>query len=302
MTAPVEAPELRGRSVRGIYAGIVAATLLWSGAFIIGALAVDLADPIVVAAQRYVVAAAAFAVALTVLRAWTIPTWPVAGLIGLGAVFGVLIYNIGFFIGLEQSTVTRGTLIVATMPAWVILIDAALAWRAPPKQQVAGVALSFVGVAVLFWDGGGLGFNRGDLGFVVAPISWAIYSVFVRRTVADIPVFVATGYTVILGGAMLLAFTWITGRPGALSTRLFDMDILYLGVVATVVAFALWFKGIAVIGTARTSIFVNLVPIWGLVLAAVVLGEVINARILAALALVLAGVVIVQRSGLAKDR
>ncbi len=284
----------------GVYGGNVAATLMWSAAFIFGALAIKGADPIVVAAQRYVVAAIGFAVVLTAMRAWVMPSRRVAKLICVGAGIGVPIYNIGFFTGLELSTVARGTLIVATLPAWTILIDAVLTRRLPPGAQVAGVALSFAGVSVLFWGGDAARFNRGDLGFMVAPISWTIYSVFLRKAAAEIPVFVATGYSVIVGGGMLLALTWLTGRPGAISARLWDTDILYLGIVGTLVAFALWFRGIAMIGAARTSIFINLVPIWGLILATLVLGEVITGRILVALALVLAGVVIVQTTGLAK--
>lgn len=283
----------------GIYAGNVVTTMMWSVAFVVGALAVDTTDPIVVAAQRFVVAGIGFAVVFTVTRSWTIPSKQVLALIVSGAAFGIFIYNIGFFIGLERSTTTRGVLIVATMPAWAILLDALLAWRLPPARQILGVVLSFVGVGVLLGgavlDGARL--NSGDVGFIIAPISWVVYSVFLRKTGGQIPMFVATGYSVMLGSALLVLFTILTGRPGAISLDLLNLDILYMGIFATLVGFGLWFKGIATIGTARTSVFVNLVPIWGVGLAAAVLGENINLQVIAALVLVIAGVVIVQTSG-----
>ena len=295
--APAGTPAGAPRSAPwGIYAGNVAATMMWSAVFIVGSLAVDSTDPIVVAAQRFLVAGIAFAVVFSVQGSWVWPSWRVLGLVAAGAAFGIFIYNIGFFIGLERSTASRGVLIVATMPAWAILFDALLAWRVPPARQIIGVVLSFGGVGVLFGDAlvSGARLNSGDVGFIIAPISWVVYSVFLRNTKGEIPMFVATGYSVIIGGLFLAAFTMVTGRPGAISATLFHLDILYMAIFGTVVGFGLWFKGIATIGTARTSIFVNLVPIWGLALAALVLGEAIDLRVMASLVLVVAGVVIVQ--------
>ena len=280
----------------GIYAGNVAATVMWSVVFIVASLAVDTTDPVVVAAQRFLIAGMAFVLVFTVSRTWVLPSRRALWLVAAAAAFGIFIYNIGFFIGLERSTATRGVLIVATMPAWAILFDALLAWRLPPARQIIGVVLSFAGVGVLFGDAlvDGAGLNSGDIGFIIAPISWAIYSVFLRNTKGEIPIFVATGYSVIIGGILLAVFAVATGRPGTFSAGLVGLDVLYMGIFGTVVGFGLWFKGIATIGTARTSIFVNLVPIWGLALAAVVLGETIDLRVMAALVLVVAGVVIVQ--------
>jgi drug/metabolite transporter (DMT)-like permease len=107
----------------------------------------------------------------------------------------------------------------------------------------------------------------------------------------------ATTYAAMWGCAFLLvpaAFQWgdvewgLVGWKGALS-------VVYLGAIGTVLAFVWYYEGVQAIGPARTAVFTNLVPVFGVVLSAALLREPVLPSMVVGGAMVIAGVTLTNR-------
>ena len=110
---------------------------------------------------------------------------------------------------------------------------------------------------------------------VLAALSWAIYTVVLNRTRADLsPLATLMIVTVlalpplgIVGGYELIT------QPVGPVTSVVVLGLIYVGVLASVAAFMAWSIGIEGIGAARGSIFLNLIPVFTAVIAVLTLGE-----------------------------
>lgn len=262
------------------------------------------APPFHAAATRYVVSTVLLQ-AILAWKAWgprgsgRFPVPPSPGgwlhLLALGAV-GIALYNVAFFTGLRQTTAANASLIVAINP----LLTAALSalWLGEPFRpgQGAGFLLSLAGVAFVVSDGSwealrNLSFNRGDLLLLLAPLTWAVYSVHGKRVLAWCSPLEATAHASLFGTLLLLPMAAAEGgsmRIGAWGW----IAILQLAVLGTVVGFVWWYEGVRAIGAGRSALFVNLVPLFGILMAAAFLGEAIRWPHLAGGILVVGGVVL----------
>jgi drug/metabolite transporter (DMT)-like permease len=130
---------------------------------------------------------------------------------------------------------------------------------------------------------------------------WAVYSIETRRVImtALVSSSEVTGWALIFGSAMLLAVAVVTSDFGQQIGRMRAFDvaaILYMGVCGTVLAFLFWSRGIKSIGPARASIFINLVPIWGTVMSAVIMHSWPSSTTFAAIVLAMTGIITMQSS------
>ena len=143
------------------------------------------------------------------------------------------------------------------------------------------------------------GFNSGDLIAVLAVISWTIYSVGLRALPRDInPMGLLLGI-MIVGWIFLVPFyiyDFSTGER-ALLTAGDVAGVLYLGVFASVVAFAFFNFGVARLGANRANVFNYLAPIFAGILAVVFLGETLKWFHGASIVLIFGGIYLAQRAG-----
>lgn len=117
-----------------------------------------------------------------------------------------------------------------------------------------------------------------------------------KRALARYSASQATAYASIIGTILLLPVAAAAGLGDNLrATAPPDwIGILYMAMFGTVVAFVLWYRGVAALGPSRTSIFLNLVPVWGVTFAALFLGQSITPVQLGGMVAILAGVRVVQ--------
>ncbi|WP_438009351.1 DMT family transporter [Sorangium sp. So ce321] len=287
-----------------IYLQVVLATLLLSGVFVVGSSTVHRLDPTFVAAARFAIAAVIFPLLLTVSKRWEPASARGFKIISLCSVTGVLLYNVLFFFGLKYSTVTHGSAIIATAPVWTVLLARVFLKEPLTPQKLVGMVVSFLGVLYIVIAGRGGGVSAlgwrgttGDIAFLGAVVVWAAYSILGRKAVAIFSPLVATAYAVMLGAALLCAYALVrvdVPRQIALLDAGSAAGIGYMAAFGTVVAFVLWYRGIQQLGAGRTTIFLNLVPVWSFLLAAVFLGEAVTPALLAALGVVIVGVALVQ--------
>jgi drug/metabolite transporter (DMT)-like permease len=137
--------------------------------------------------------------------------------------------------------------------------------------------------------------NIGDIGFVIAAIAWAIYSLVLKRKALErIPTGALFFLIALAGGIMLLpcmAIELWRGEPFPVTARAWT-SIGAIVLFASILSFSSYQYGIKAVGPSVTSVFMYLLPIYGVALAAMFLGEELHAYHAAGLALVLAGIVL----------
>lgn len=130
-----------------------------------------------------------------------------------------------------------------------------------------------------------------------AATCWAVYTVLGRHALKGLTPIASTTYAALWGFVLLLAASFLTPQ-GAVQIAVSWQAVaamLYLGVFGTVVAFVLYYQGVKAIGPARTAVFNNLIPAFGVLLGTVLLGERLYISMIFGGALVIGGVALTNR-------
>ncbi len=229
--------------------------------------------------------------------------WRIIALLGF---LGMWICGGLVYVALQHTTAINATLIYTASPVLVVLLAALLARRALPVTQALGVALGVAGVFTVVLKGDPsallrLRFNAGDLGIVVAAISWAIYSLLLKRPAFErIPTTAAFFVIALAGGILLLpaaAFELALGAPFPTTARAWA-SIGGIVLFSSILSFGTYQYGVKTVGPSVTSVFMYLLPCYGVALAAIFLGEELHAYHAAGLALVMLGIVLATGQGL----
>ncbi len=218
-------------------------------------------------------------------------------------------YHVFFFIALKYTTAINSSIIGAMNPIVTIVIAALFLRNKIPAKQIAGILLSFFGV-ILTITGADvetlvqLDFNRGDLWMAAAVICWAAYGVFSKSKGAGIPPFWLTYYSFLVCTLILIPFV-IWEKPWQLLAQAPPqawIAVLYMSIFASVAGYMIQQIAIKQIGPSKTSIFINLVPVFSMVLATLILGEALAPIKLATAGIIILGVCICQLSGSADQK
>lgn len=284
---------------------LVCAVLFWSGNFIAGralgghvpavglnflrwALALAILVPLSLAEIRGSYRA--------FLRSWKY-------LLGLGLT-GVAAFHIFVYEALQDTTATNALLVLSTAPAVIMLLSrVTLGERIGPRQWW-GIMVSFAGALVLICHGDlaalrGLRLGSGELWMLAAVPTWSAYSVLLKHRPPALPQ--RSTLTVSTAVGLLWMGPLVACSPQVLHvawTPSIAAGLAYIGIGASVIAFLCWNRGVALVGPAQAGVYLNLMPVFGAVLAFAILGEALHPYHAAGAALVFSGVVLTQfRSG-----
>jgi len=288
-----------------LYLKLVATAVFWGGTFVAGRVLSREAPPFSAALLRFLVAAAILVPFLCLARGGfprlnRRQTVAVC-LLGLTGVFA---YNAFFFAGLKTVPASRASLIIANNPVLIALFSALVFRERLRAGQVAGIALSVCGaVAVISrGDPGTLlagGLHGGELYILGCVASWVAYSLIGKIALTDLPPLAAVTYACLIGAGLLAvpaSFEGVHRLVLHLSPAAWAC-ILYLGGLGTALGFIWYYQGIRAVGPSRTGVFINFVPVSGVLLAYLLLGETLDASLWAGAALVAGGVVLTNRAG-----
>ncbi|MGB7480375.1 MAG: DMT family transporter, partial [Burkholderiaceae bacterium] len=218
---------------------------------------------------------------------------------------GIFLYNFFFFAALGRMPAGRTALFVTLNPVATALALALFFGERLGARRWLGIALAFVGAVVIVargdlagaWRDVSQSLGAGELLMLCGVASWAAYTILGRHALKGLSPVAATTYAS-LWGLLLLAVGAAFELP-QLDVGRFDwqvlVSLLYLGVFGTVVAFIWYSEGIKAIGPARTSVFTNLVPVFGIALGALMLHETILISMIVGGVLVIAGVSLTNR-------
>jgi drug/metabolite transporter (DMT)-like permease len=258
-------------------------------------------------AARLAIASAIFFVLIVVARRVRVPTVfytpaPITRadwlqLAWLGFV-GHFLYQMLFIGGLARTSVANSSLMLATTPVVIAIVSAALGRERIGRWHWIGGAISLAGIYLVVGRGAGLSSETfvGDLMVAGGVFCWTIYTLAAGRLMERHSPLGVTGLSMIIGTVIYLpvmapqiaAVRWMALSPSTW------VKILYSAVFALVVAYMIWYAAVQRIGSARTSVYSNTIPIFALVVAAVWLGEPLGRRKLIGAALVLAGVALMR--------
>jgi drug/metabolite transporter (DMT)-like permease len=201
-------------------------------------------------------------------------------LIGVMALFGIAGFNTLQYVALHTTTAINVTLILSTSPAFMAVLSMLILKEKLGPSQGIGILTSFIGVAVVISRGSlqslmALHFTLGDLWMLTAAFVWALYSIAVKMRPADLnPLVMLTAITA-TGSLMLSPFlVWetMTVGPVPFSTTSV-LTIGYVSLVASLLAFISYNKGVSIVGPAKAGTVIHLIPVWVAILAYLFLGE-----------------------------
>src|ERR1700730_8334828 len=274
------------------YTMLLLLAAIWWASFFFIKIAVGEMSPVFLVFWRTVAAAVGLAVALPVAR---IPLavlrrhWK-AGLV-IAVTNAAVPYTLIAF-GETHIDSSLAGILNATAPLWTALLGPlwAEAEGLQPRQY-AGLALGFLGIVILARPtGSALGSNSlGVLAVVLATLSYAFATHFSKRHFQEAPALVPA-FLQCAFGALLLAPLVPFALPAHTPSPLVIVSVAWLGLGATGLAMVISFWLIKRIGASRTIVVTYLIPPFALAYGVVLLHEKISPVIIAAMALILAGV------------
>jgi len=279
--------------------------LFWAGNLVLGRALAGSFPPVSLAVGRWLVALAFLApFALGTLDAQRGALFRARWLVLACGAFGIAGYNALGYLALQSAPAASVAFLNSTLPLMVPLAAFALGVEKVSARTLAGIVISFAGVAWIVARGepsglSRLGFSGGEPLVLVAVANYAVYSVLLRRRPSDLDPLVFLAATIVAGLFVLLPFwIWELARGATIPTAPGPLAaVLYIGVFASLLAFVIWNRCIATLGPSITGASFHLVALFPAVLAFLLLGEPVRPFHLAGAVLILCGFGLAASSG-----
>jgi drug/metabolite transporter (DMT)-like permease len=262
--------------VLGLLSGLAAAAI-WGGMYVVSKVVMEVIPPFSLIVLRLVLGILTLAVIVLLRKGWRVTRRQFWAIFGVGVVgYGV---SLGFqFVGTNLSTAANGALVTSATPAFVLLFAALLLFeRITPRRLLALLIATAGVVAVIDPRNAALSpsFFWGNLCLVAAALTWALYSVLIRKVTRDTDVLTTTLIAFIGGLPVCLplgAWELATGGWGHISLGVVG-GILFLGIISTALAMYLWNTAFAVLDAGAASLTFFAQPVVGTLLSVIFLNE-----------------------------
>lgn len=279
---------------------MVVVALLFAGGFVSGKVTVRSVAPEIVAFTRFAIAG----VVMMALVAFTAPhelrpkrkDLPLILAIGMSVVAA---YNLLVLWGVTMAPASDAGMIVPAVAPVTTMLLAAMLFKEPlSARKVVGAIACVIGQVLIFYailQNSPAAPHRpvGALLFLLAALCWAIYGLLGRVAAARMSPLAANAWGTTFGVMVLLPFAALklpSLDPAALTLE-FWSHLLYLSLGATVLGFWWFYSAVRRIGAGRASLMLNLVPVFVVVIANVMLGERPEAVQIVGMIVVLAGLI-----------
>jgi len=296
--------SLREASVSNqkIYGLMVAAAFFWAGAFIAGKVSSPYIPAFTLTFMRFLIATAILYFIRKhqgenyQLSRKDVPVFLFTGIVGM---FG---YHVFFFTALRYTTAINSSIIAAINPILTTSLGIAFIKEKVNWKRGLGILLSFTGVFLTITVADpevirGLSVNRGDLLMLVAVLLWAIYSVYSKKVGHRFTPMILTYYSFFFCTVFLIPFV-IWEKPWEFFLQIPKVSfvaVVYMSVFPSVIGYLVQQMAIKQIGPAKTSIFVNLVPVFSIILSVLLLHETISPIKIFTTLIIISGVYICQK-------
>jgi drug/metabolite transporter (DMT)-like permease len=296
-------------SLRG-YFYIAGATLFWgisatmgraafTGRLLPGGRALASIDPLILAQSRTTFSFFAFLLLLLPGRRWKQLRVPAAdfGRLLLLGVLGLAASNYFYYLAIQKTNVATAIMVQYTAPVWVLAFMVARGVQKPTLQRVAAVTLALAGIGLVIGVFGSAELRLNGLGIgaaLVAAVSYAFYNIAGHGLLKKYQ-----RGTVLLYATLTAALFWILVNPPSkiIAARYSWQQWLFLltfSIVSMLVPFSLYFAGLRLLEPTRAVVVSCLEPVFSILIAAVVLGELVRPLQSIGVLMVLAAIVVVQ--------
>ncbi len=275
--------------------------IFWGGTFVAGRIAAPYADPALIAFFRFLLASLFLLAFLFYKHEFQIPSYKQFIGIFFLALTGIFLYNLCFFIGLQTVPANRASLFIANNPLAISVGAAIFLKERLSLIQIFGVILSIIGACIIVSRGEILSlfssFSTGDLFILGCVGSWTAYSLIGKLVISSLSALVTVTWTCIIGSILFIPLVYNSFSLAQMQSfsYTFWLSIFYLAFFGTVLGFVWFYDAIKYLGAARAGVFINIVPISGVILGALVLNEAITLSIIIGGAFTLTGIYIASK-------
>jgi len=299
----------RAHPLRG-YLYIATATFLWGVAAVLGRAAftgrllppeqiLRPIDPLILSQSRATFSFLVLFVALLMTRGWRrmqLPAGDLGKLFLLG-VLGVAPSNYLYYLAIQRTNVATAIILQYTAPVWVLLYTVARGLQRPTVQRIAAVALALAGITLVIGIFGSGGLRLDAIGVVaalLAAFSFAFYNIGGHSILAR-----HDRWTVLVYALFSASLLWmVVNPPWKIAAAHYSsgqwLFLLVFSLISVLGPFSFYFAGLQHLEPTRAIVVSCLEPVFSIVIAALVLGEVLRLPQTLGILLVLVAIVVVQ--------
>ncbi|WP_375749645.1 DMT family transporter [Vibrio sp. HN007] len=255
--------------------------LFWAGNFIVGRSVRGEIPPVSLSFYRWLIAAIILLpfTYQKIKKDWQLYLQS-KYLVFISAISGVSAFNTLVYLGLQSTSANNGMILNAFIPLLISVIGTVLFGLRLTTKQWVGVAISLTGVITVITQGEPLSllsftFNPGDLTVIAAMFCWAIYTLVLKRLPAEIDRVGLIAVQVLIGLFALLPF-YIMETASGIATQWNQhviFSLVYVGLVPSVLAYLIYSACVERLGPTKAGLSTNLLPVFGILLSALFLGE-----------------------------
>lgn len=262
-------------TTKGVLAAVIASAI-WGGMYVISRVVLEVIPPLTLVATRMAVSAAVILLFFALSgREWRLPreAWARVALMG---VVGYTVSISAQFIGTKAAGAALGSLITTAAPLVTVVLSATLGLERIAPRAWLGAGLGALALVALYAFGPSSGADvAGVLWLLVAAVSWGVLGIIGAGVVARFDAFLVTGWASVVGcvGTLLFVPWELSSQSIGAITLPVVLGVLYLGVVSTALAFALWVYGVARAGSVLSGVAFFAQPLVGALLGALLLNE-----------------------------
>jgi len=280
------------------YLLLILTSLFWSGNMVLGRAIRNEVPPLSLAFWRWAIALAlTLPLALPHLRSqWPQlrSGWPAIVILGLLGVGG---YNTLAYIALQYTAATNAVLLNSFIPIATIALSWAFLKKNLHGSEWLGVLTSLFGVITIVARGelstlAGLALNIGDLWMLGAVFIWALYTIGLQwRPPGVHPMLLLAALIVVGLLALAPVYAWEIAQGRLIHPTPTSLaGIAYTGIFPGFLGYIFYNRAVGEVGASKASLFIHLMPVFGILLAALFLGEVPQTYHFAGIALIFAGI------------
>jgi len=255
---------------------LFAAAVLWSTSYVVTKIGVGDIPPLTFGAIRFLFAAVL--VGLLALFTRQVQRVPVRDILRLavGGLLGITAYFSLQNLGVQLTSASNATLLVASFPAITMLLEVVLFKKQVLFIRFVGVGVAFVGVYLVIRQAGASVNShslQGNLFLLATGLVWAIYNFVTQDVIRKYSIFTVIFWQTLVGAAAFLPLALLEAGAWQPLTLAGLMSALFLGTFCSVAAFLLYGYGLRSLDPGSAVSMMNLVPIFGLILAVIGLKE-----------------------------
>lgn len=288
---------MRNLVIGAIFLSLAAS--IWGAMYVVVKVVVEVVPPLELVWMRYLIAVIALVIIGIMMRqSWKIAKkdWLIIFLVGLiGNTISIVTQELGTML----STAQMGAIITATTPAFMVVFARLILKESITLKKCLSIVLATIGVGIIVGNGQiDVTQQLGGLYLLLAALTWALMSVFVKKVPSHYSQIVVTTYTSMIAVMLLTPFVLPRLNNLDLASVLqptISGGLLYLGIISTAGGFLLWNKGLQLMNASSGGLFFFFQPIVGTFLGWLLLGETIELSFWIGSLLIFSGVFIVIR-------